>query len=106
MLLIAYDGECSLCIRRADWLKRQDTQAQLMLFPLQHPELVRMAPELAGRKLHGQVHGMDLTTREVFIAEELLRPLLRALPRWAWLTPFLLIPGLRSWIGRWLLSKT
>lgn len=106
MLLIAYDGECSLCICRADWLKRQDTQAQLMLFPLQHPELVRMAPELAGRKLHGQVHGMDLTTREVFIAEELLRPLLRALPRWAWLTPFLLIPGLRSWIGRWFLSKT
>ena len=106
MLLIAYDGECSLCIRRADWLKRQDTQAQLMLFPLQHPELVRMAPELAGRKLHGQVHGKDLTTREVFIAEELLRPLLRALPRWAWLTPFLLIPGLRSWIGRWFLSKT
>ncbi|MFZ9361047.1 MAG: DCC1-like thiol-disulfide oxidoreductase family protein [Holophagaceae bacterium] len=105
MLLIAYDGECSLCIRRADWVKRQDTQAQLMLFPLQHPELVRMAPELAGRKLHGQVHGMDLTTREVFIAEELLRPLLRALPRWAWLTPFLLIPGLRSWIGRWFLSK-
>lgn len=106
MLLIAYDGECSLCIRRADWLKRQDTQAQLMLFPLQHPELVRMAPELAGRKLHGQVHGMDLTTREVFIAEELLRPLLKALPRWAWLTPFLLIPGLRPWIGRWFLSKT
>lgn len=106
MLLIAYDGECSLCIRRADWLKRQDIRAQLMLFPLQHPELVRTAPELAGRKLHGQVHGMDLTTREVFIAEELLRPLLRALPRWAWLTPFLLIPGLRSWIGRWFLSKT
>ncbi|MFM8431093.1 MAG: DCC1-like thiol-disulfide oxidoreductase family protein, partial [Holophagaceae bacterium] len=43
MLLIAYDGECSLCIRRADWLKRQDIRAQLMLFPLQHPELVRMA---------------------------------------------------------------
>ncbi len=106
MLLIAYDGECSLCIRRADWLKRQDTQAQLMLFPLQHPELVRIAPELAGRTLHGQVHGMDLTTREVFIAGELLSPLVKALPRWSWLSLFFVIPGLRTWIGHWFLSKT
>ncbi|MFM8233488.1 MAG: DCC1-like thiol-disulfide oxidoreductase family protein [Holophagaceae bacterium] len=105
MLLIAYDGECSLCIRRADWLKRQDTQARLMLFPLQHPELVRMAPELAGRSLHGQIHGIDLTTREVFAAGELLDPLLTSLPRWRWLRPLMMFPGLRTWIGRWLLSK-
>ncbi len=106
MLLIAYDGECSLCIRRADWLKRQDSRAQLMLFPIQHPQLVRVAPELAGRSLHGQIHGMDLDTREVFIAGDLLEPLLNVLPRWSWLSFTLFIPGFRKSIGYWFLSKS
>jgi len=44
-LILAYDAECSLCRKRADWIAARDKQGLLTLFPLQHPDLVRIAPE-------------------------------------------------------------
>lgn len=89
-LLLAYDGECSLCVKRADWIQARDRTGLLVLFPLQHPELVRMAPELAGQALHGELHGLDLSSRQVFRGPQLLPEILSRLsfpwPLWA---PFL-----------------
>ncbi|HJV88813.1 MAG TPA: DCC1-like thiol-disulfide oxidoreductase family protein [Holophagaceae bacterium] len=93
-LVLAYDAECSLCVKRAEALQARDTRGLLVLFPLQHPELVRMAPELAGLKLHGELHGLDLATRRVFKGPDLLPELAARLPRWAWAAPLLRLPGL------------
>lgn len=93
-LLVAYDAECSLCVKRAEALRARDSRGLLVLFPLQHPELARMAPELAGLRLHGELHGLDLATRRVLKGPELLPELASRLPRWAWAAPLLRIPGL------------
>jgi len=58
-LLLAYDAECPLCRRLVDWVQRRDRWGLIIPFPLQNPELVRMAPELAGRPLQAALHGLD-----------------------------------------------
>ena len=103
-LLLAYDGECSLCCKSADWLRVRDHQGLIHLFPLQHPELVKMAPELAGRALHGELHGLDLGTRQVWTGSALLAPLARRLPRWRWASPLLALPGIAPTLA-WLWLK-
>ncbi len=92
-LVLAYDAECSRCVKRAEGLQAADRRGLLVLFPLQHPELVRMAPELAGRRLHGELHGLDLATREVYSGAALLPEIASRLPRWAWAAPLLRLPG-------------
>ena len=92
-LLLAYDAECSRCVKRAEALQAMDAKGLLVCFPLQHPELVKLAPELAGRRLHGELHGLDLTTREVWAGAALLPELAARLPRWAWAAPLLRVPG-------------
>jgi predicted DCC family thiol-disulfide oxidoreductase YuxK len=103
--LIAYDGECSLCVKRADWLQARDAKGLLILFPLQHPELVHMAPELAGRALHGELHGLDMATRRVLAGPDLLPELLArlALP-WPVLAPLMRIRPLAK-LGAWIVLK-
>jgi predicted DCC family thiol-disulfide oxidoreductase YuxK len=95
-LLIAYDAECSPCCRLVDWVGARDRWGRVVFFPLQNPELVRLAPELAGRPLHGEVHGIDLGRRETWSGPALLPEILGRLPRWRWLAPALHLPGLRQ----------
>lgn len=104
-LLVAYDGECSLCVKRADWLQARDGKGLLVLFPLQHPELAQVAPELAGRPLHGELHGLDMGTRKVLTGPDLLPELLArlALP-WPLLAPLMRIRPLAR-AAAWLVLK-
>jgi predicted DCC family thiol-disulfide oxidoreductase YuxK len=100
-LLIAYDAECSPCCRLVNWIGVRDRWGLVVFFPLQNPELVRMAPELAGRPLHGEVHGMDLGRREIWSGPALLPRILSRLPWWRWVAPALRLPGLRhaaAWV--------
>jgi hypothetical protein len=46
--LLAYDAEDSGCRRLVDWIQRRDSSGLVVSFPLQNPELVHVAPELAG----------------------------------------------------------
>jgi len=95
-LLIAYDAECSSCCRLMDWAGARDRRGLLVFFPLQNPELVKLAPELAGRALHGEIHGLDLGRRDTWSGFELLTQILRRLPGWRWLAPFLRLPLVRQ----------
>lgn len=105
-LLLAYDAECSLCMKRAEWIRARDAHGLLVLFPLQHPELARMAPELAGRTLHGELHGLDLGTRQVLTGEALLPALLRRMPfPWFFLAFPLRWRVLARLAGRFLLKR-
>lgn len=104
-LLLAYDAECGLCVKRAEGLRARDRAGNLVLFPFQHPELIRMAPELAGRRLHGELHGMDLATRQVWSGPALLPELAARLPRWAWAAPLLRLPGVAKAVAWFTLRR-
>lgn len=99
-LLIAYDAECSLCCRMIDRLRERDRWGLLVFFPLQSRDLVAMAPELAGRPLMGEIHGLDLATRRVWSGSGLLPQALARLPGWRWAAPLLRLPGVSHLVAR------
>ncbi len=102
-LILAYDAECSLCCRLMDRLRERDRLGLLVFFPLQGKDLVLFAPELAGRNLHGEIHGLEESTRRVWSGADLLPHVLGRLPRWRWVAPVLGLPGLRqlvAWVWR------
>ncbi|MBS1784635.1 MAG: DUF393 domain-containing protein [Acidobacteria bacterium] len=103
-LLVAYDAECTHCRKKADWVRERDRDGLIEVFPLQHPDLARIAPELAGRFLHGELHGLDLATRTVLKGPPLLPELLSRLPRWKLVAPLLQIPGVAR-AAAWLILK-
>ena len=99
-LLIAYDPDCSLCFRMALWLARRDRRGRLLVAPLRDPEVLALAPELAGRDLQREIHGLDLGTRRIWVGAELLVPILRRLPAWTWAVPLLWFPGMAELVHR------
>lgn len=99
-LILAYDAECSPCLRWMERLRNHDCHGLLVFFPLQNPELVRIAPELAGRDLYGEIHGLEEGTRRVFTGGDLAAAVLARLPGWRWLSPLLRLPGIRACAAR------
>jgi predicted DCC family thiol-disulfide oxidoreductase YuxK len=99
-LLLAYDPACTLCCRMALWLARRDRQGRLLIVSLRDPELLALAPELAGRPLEKDIHGLDLGTRDIQVGADLLRPIARRLPGWRWLSPILGLPGFPALLNR------
>lgn len=93
-LLVAYDAECTHCRKKADWVRERDAAGLIEVFPLQHPDLAQIAPELAGHPLHGELHGLDLATRRVYRGPELLPELLSRLRWWKGVALLLRVPGL------------
>ncbi|MDP1833062.1 MAG: DUF393 domain-containing protein [Geothrix sp.] len=99
-LLLAYDPACTLCCRMALWLARRDRQGRLLIVSVRDPELLALAPELAGRPVEKEIHGLDLGTRDIRAGADLLRPIARRLPGWRWLSPLLGLPGFPALLNR------
>jgi predicted DCC family thiol-disulfide oxidoreductase YuxK len=99
-LLLAYDPACTLCCRMALWLARRDRQGLLVILSVRDPELLALAPELGGKPVEKEIHGLDLGSREIWAGADLLRPIARRLPGWQWLAPVLAIPGLAGLMNR------
>ena len=59
-----------------------------------------LAPELGGRPVEKEIHGLDLGTRAVWAGADLLGPIARRLPGWMWLAPVLALPGLPGLLNR------
>ncbi len=95
---MVYDAESQHCRRWVDWIRQRDSQGLIVSFPFQSPELVRIAPELAGRPLHREIHGMDIRTRRVWVGAELLPQVWARLPGWRWVTFLTRIPGMSKMI--------
>lgn len=85
------------------WLARRDRQGLLLILPVRDPELLVLAPELGGRPVEKEIHGLDLGTREVRAGAELLRPIAQRLPGWRWVAPVLAIPGFPRLLNRFYL---
>ena len=99
-LILAYDPACTLCCRMALWLARRDRRGLLLILSVRDPELLALAPELGGKPVEKEIHGLDLASRQIWAGADLLRPIARRLPGWQWTAPFLAIPGLTSLINR------
>ncbi|MBL0210189.1 MAG: DUF393 domain-containing protein [Holophagaceae bacterium] len=102
-LILAYDAECSLCCRMMDRLRERDRKGLLVFFPIQGKDLAFFAPELAGRDLHGEIHGLEEGSRRVWSGGALLPHVLGRLPGWRWVAPMLHLPGisnLTAWLYR------
>jgi predicted DCC family thiol-disulfide oxidoreductase YuxK len=98
-LLLAYDPACLRCCRLALWLARRDRRGLLLILTLRDPDLLALAPELAGRPLEKEIHGLDLGDRKVRAGADLLGPVARRLPGWRWLSPLLALPGLPALVN-------
>lgn len=70
-LLLVYDAEQVRSRRAIDWIRRHDHLGLIIAFPSESSELIQIAPELAGRALHRDLHGLDTRTRQVWIGEQL-----------------------------------
>ena len=99
-LLLAYDPACTLCCRMTLWLARRDRQGLLLILSVRDPELLVLAPELGGRPVEKEIHGLDLGSRDVSAGADLLRPIARRLPGWGWAALLLAIPGLPRLLNR------
>lgn len=99
-LILAYDGECPMCRGAMDWVQRRDRWGLIAPFPLQNGELLRIAPELAGRPLDQALHGVDSRDRRVFSGAALFPELARRLPRWRFVAPLMGLPGVAPLAGR------
>jgi predicted DCC family thiol-disulfide oxidoreductase YuxK len=99
-LILAYDPACTVCCRMALWLARRDRRGLLHITNLRDPDLLALAPELAGKPLEKEIHGLDLGTRAIYAGADLLRPIARRLPGWQWLSPVLGVPGFPALANR------
>jgi hypothetical protein len=95
-LVLGYDAEDPRCRRLVDWVGARDREGLVVAFPFQNGELVRIAPELAGRIMPGEIHTLDMETRETRLGASAIPGILRRLPAWAWLGPAAGFP----WVGR------
>lgn len=102
--LLIYDAADAQCRRLVDWIQKRDRDGRVVAFPFQNPELVRVAPELAGLPLDRGIHGFDPRTRTIQEEARALPGLLRLLPGWRWLAPLArlhVVARLFAWfIGR------
>jgi len=92
-LLLAYDAENARCRAWVDWIRKRDRQGLVVSFPFQNPELLGIAPELAGRPLHLEPHGLDARSRRVWVGRSLLAQVWTRLPGWRWVIFLIYIPG-------------
>lgn len=99
-LLLAYDPACTLCCRMALWLARQDRRGLLHIASVRDPDLLALGPELGGKPVEKEIHGMDLATRQVWAGADLLHPIATRLPGWRWVAPVLGLPGLPRLLNR------
>jgi len=104
-LLLVYDAEHAGCRGVVDWIRKRDRACLIIAFPMQNPELVQLAPEVAGLPLLNSVHALDTRTRAVLRGPTLVPAVFHRLPGWAWLSPLFALPALASLAFR-LMSRT
>jgi predicted DCC family thiol-disulfide oxidoreductase YuxK len=101
-LLLVYDAEDRSCRAVVDWVRRRDQACLIVAFPWQNPELVQLAPEVAGRPLLGSVLGLDTRTRAVCQGPDLVPQVFLRLPIWNWLAPVFALPTLARLAYTWM----
>ncbi len=88
---LIYDGECGICRKAVDLLRRWDRERVLQYVPFQDEATVREF----GIALPALAAAMHLVFPDgrVFAGADAIPPLLRLLPRRGWLAPLFSLPG-------------
>jgi hypothetical protein len=100
--LLIYDAEDPGCRRLIDWVQKRDETGLVVSFPHQNPQLLHVAPELAGLALAGAVHGFDTRDRRVQHGARLLPGLFRRIPGLRWLALAASLPAVSGLVYRFL----
>ncbi len=96
---LIYDGECPLCQRASEWVRRNAATAGLDILACQSRERAERFPDVAeARCLEAML--LVLEDGTVYAAEEALPPLFLRLRRWRWLAMVFGLPGV-SWLAPW-----
>jgi predicted DCC family thiol-disulfide oxidoreductase YuxK len=92
--VLIYDGECNICIRSVEWIRRQDPGGAIELLAFQDPRLPIRFPELPIQRCR---EAMQLLTPDGKRREgaEAVEELLRILPGFRWLAWGFRVPGVR-----------
>lgn len=99
-LILVYDAEVPRHRRLVDRVGSADREGLVVTFPYQNPELVRLAPELAGLDVKEHVLVLDTRTRHVARDAAAIPALLLRLPAWAWASVPARLPFLAGGIFR------
>lgn len=89
--MVLYDGNCRLCLRWVERLRRRDRGHRLVLFSLHDPAVERRFPELQQQALMEALHVRTPKGR-VYRGAGALRYLSRHVPRLWWLVPLMHVP--------------
>jgi hypothetical protein len=72
----------------------RDAGGLIVFFPIQNPELLRMAPELGGLPINETIFGVDSATRRIYSGGAMWLQMAQRLPRWSCLAHLLAALGL------------
>ena len=100
--LLIYDAEDPGCRRLIDWIQKRDDTGLVVSFPHQNPQLLHVAPELAGLELAGEVHGFDTRNRRLQQGARMLPGLFRRIPGLRWLALAASLPAVSGLIYRFI----
>ncbi len=102
---LIYDGECGLCRRSVEWVRRRDREHRITLVPFQDQVTVaRFGIPLPA--LAAAMH-LVLPDRRVFAGADAVPEILRLLASWRWARWVFAVPGVRplarrvyAWVAR------
>jgi len=102
---LIYDGECGLCRRCVEWVRRWDREHRITLVPFQEQATAaRFGIPLPA--LAAAMH-LVLPDRRVFAGADAVPEILRRLPGWGWARWLFAVPGVRpaarrvyGWVAR------
>ena len=96
--LLVFDGECDMCRRSVDWIRRRDAHGVIEALPYQDPSVVEQFPEIPRRAFE---RAIQLVRPEGARLEgaRAVEEILRLIPRTRPMAPFFRVPGVR-WLAQ------
>lgn len=106
--LVLYDGECPLCLKSVDLLKRFDWLGKLAYVNVREAQKVPpRQPPLEPKRLLEEMHLITPDGKHVYHGYEAFRWMAWRLPLFCWLAPLLYVPGIPAlgqriylWVAR------
>jgi len=91
--VVVYDGDCSFCRDRIEWIRRRDAAGRLDLVPRQAPGIVERFPRLAEGDFNTGMRLID-PDGTIHVGADAVHQIARRLPRWRRLAWLYRVPGI------------
>lgn len=92
--VLIYDGQCSLCLRSVEWIRKRLEDEAPEFLAARDPVVAQRFPDLREEALLEEMHlvGPD---GEVLKGSRAVEEVLRRTPRWSWVGLLLALPVIR-----------